>query len=546
MNTKKWFGVSMAAVMMGTLLAGCGSEGSNDNAGGSTADSTQELHLTMGDDLPTTDLAKAQDAYSFNVLSATMEGLVRLDKTGEATQGLASNWEVSADGLTYTFKLRDAKWSNGDAVTAKDFVYSWTRTLAPKSASQYSFMLGMIKGADEYTSGQGTAEQVGVKALDDKTLQVTLEAPTPYFLKQTSFPTFFPLNQKFVESKGDKFGTDLENTLAVGPFKLTTWEHDTLIAVEKNADYWDAAAVKLNKVTWNVVKDTNASLNMYEAGEIDRTGLVRDQVARYKDNKEEFHVTPELTNGYVMFNTKIKGLDNAKVRTALTWAIDRQKYADIIYGNGTKAATGFVPEGTSDSAGGDYRKTAGDLVGTHSEADAKTLLEAGLQEAGLTVADFKPRLLIDDSDVAKKAGEFLKEQWRAKLGLDVQLDSVPFKLRLQQEDKGEYNMTISLWGADYNDPMTFLDMWVSNGSQNKSFYANPEYDKLINMAKVEADAKKRAQYLVEAEKLLLKDMPVGPIFFRARAIAMKPYVKNFVAKSSGVDYELKWTYIEGK
>ncbi|MBL0386658.1 peptide ABC transporter substrate-binding protein [Tumebacillus sp. ITR2] len=539
---KKWFGTAMVAVVMGTVLVGCG----NNDASGQSDNSAQELHLTMGDDLPSADIALATDQYSFNILSNTMEGFVRLDKDGKAVPGLATNWDISQDGKTYTFHLRDAKWSNGDAVTANDFVYSWKRTLDPKTASQYAFMLSSVKGAKEYNSGKGSADEIGIKAVDDKTVEVTLNNPTPYFLNQMAFPTFFPLDQKFVESKGKDFGTSVETSLSNGPFKITDWKHETNVNIEKNADYWDVGNVKLQKVTFDVVKDTSAMVNMYESGQIDRVGLVRDFIDQYKDKADEYSVENELTNGYLIFNPAIKGLENSKIRTALTWAVDRDMYADIIYHNGTKGATGFVPNGTSDSAGGDFRKTAGDTLTKHTDAEAKQMLQDGLKEAGMSASDLKLKLLIDDTDVAKKAGEFLKEQWRTKIGVDVEIENVPFKLRLERERKGDYIISSTLWGADYNDPMTFLDMFVTKNEFNSVNYSNPEYDKLINEAKITADPKQRAQELVDAEKLLMKDMPIGPIFFRGKAYATKPYVKGLISFPFGVDYELKTTYIQGK
>jgi oligopeptide transport system substrate-binding protein len=539
---KKWFGTALAAVMMGTVLTGCGS----DSASGQSDTTKQELHLTMGDDLPSADIAKATDQYSFNILSNTMEGLVRLDKDGKAVPGMATDWEIGQDGKTYTFHLRDAKWSNGDVVTANDFVYSWKRTLDPKTASQYAFMMQSVKGATEYNSGKGADSEVGIQAKDDKTLVITLNNPTPYFLNQMAFPTFFPLNQKYVESKGKDFGTSVETALSNGPFKLSDWQHETSVTIEKNGDYWDAGTVKLQNVTFNVVKDSGAMANMYEAGQIDRFGLVRDLIDQYKDKPEEYSVESELTNGYLIFNPAVKGLENTKIRTALTWAVDRDMYADIIYHNGTKGATGFVPDGTSDSNNGEFRKLAGDTLTKHSEADAKALLAEGLKEAGLQAGDLQLKLLIDDTDLAKKAGEFLKEQWRTKLGVDVAIENTPFKLRLEKERKMDYQISITLWGADYNDPMTFLDMFVTNNEFNKVKYSNPEYDKLISAAKVSADPKQRAQLLVEAEKTLMQDMPVGPVFFRGKAFATKPYVKDLISFPFGVDYELKHTYIQSK
>jgi oligopeptide transport system substrate-binding protein len=537
---KKWFGTAMTAVMMGTLLVGCG----DDSATGKTGDE-QVLNLYIGDDLPSMDVSKATDGYSFLMLANTMEGLVRLDKDGKAQPGIAESWEISPDSKTYTFKLRDAKWSNGDPVTANDFVYSWKRTLNPATGSQYSFMLYWVKGAAEYNQGKGSAEEVGVKALDDKTLQVTLNNPTPFFLNQMAFPIFFPQNQKIVEEKGADYGTSAENILSNGPFKMTDWTHDTSVTLEKNADYWDASAVSLEKVNFQVVKDSTAAVNMYEAGQLDRVALVRDHVDRYKDT-EEFSLQPELTNGYLIFNPNVKGLNNAKIRTAMTWAIDRDMYADIVYHNGTVGATGFVPIGTSDSAGGEFRKTAGDTLTKHTAEEAKKMLEDGLKEVGMKAEDLKLKFLVDDSDVAKKASELLQEQWRSKLGIQVEVEAVPFKLRLEKERNMDYQIGLSLWGADYNDPMTFLDLFVKGGEFNKVQYNNPKYDELINLAKAESDVQKRAKYLAEAEKILMTDMPVGPVFFRGKAYATKPYVKGLITFPYGVDYDLKYVKIEGK
>ncbi|MGZ4033038.1 MAG: peptide ABC transporter substrate-binding protein [Tumebacillaceae bacterium] len=541
MNKKIWFGTAMSAIVMSSVLVGCGSSGDKQGATGA-----QELNLAIGDDVPSLDLAKATDAYSLMTISNTMEGLTRLDKDGKPQPGIASSWDISKDGMTYTFHLRDTKWSNGDAVSAKDFVYSYLRTLDPATGSQYAYMLSYIKGADEFTNKKGTKDQVGVKALDDKTLQITLKAPTPFFLAQTAFPTYFPMDQKFVESKGKNYATSPDTVITDGPFKVTDWQHDTSLTLQNNADYWDAKSVKLTKVTFSVVKDSNTELNMYESGELDRAGLVRDQVDNYKNKKDEYNVVPELTNGYLIFNEKVKGLDNAKVRTALTWAVDRDMYADIVYHNGTVGATGFVPTGTLDSAGGDFRKDAGDLLTKHTPAEAKALLAEGLKEAGIDPAKFSFHLQIDDTDVAKKAAEFLQEQWNSKLGVKPSIDAMPFKLRLDNEKKKNYQVGISLWGADYNDAMTFLDLWTSTGEFNSVGYNSPAYDKLITDAKNNPDVKSRAQQMVDAEKLLMKDMPVGPIFFRSRAFAMKPYVKDFYTYPSGVDYSFKYTHIEGK
>jgi oligopeptide transport system substrate-binding protein len=543
---KKWLTIGLAASMAATLAAGCGS---NSNSGGDNADSkkeAQELNLILTDEIPTMDISKATNTISFTMFAQVNEGLVRIGKDGKAEPGVAEKWEVSPDGLTYTFHLRDnAKWSNGDPVTAHDFEYSWKRTLDPKTGAQYSFMVAWVKGGADYNAGKGSADQVAVKAIDDKTLQVTLDHPIPFFLEQMAFPTFFPQNKKFVEAQGDKYGADASTSLYNGPFKMTAWEHEQSAVIEKNEHYWNKDRVKLDKVNFQVVKDTNAGVNLYESGMVDRVGLVRDQVDNYK-NSPEFMTVPELTTVYLQYNQRVKALTSAKVRQALTWAVDGDAYADVIYHNGSVGATGYSPKGISNGQGGDFTKDVGDLIKRKENLPkAKATLEEGLKELGLSEFP-KIKLLADDGDVGKKAAEFVKEQWRQNLGIDVEVENVPYKLRLERSHNHDFDIVISLWGADYNDPMTFLDMFVTDGDFNDPKWSNAEYDNLIKKAQLESDPKKRMNYLYDAEKLLMKEMPIGPVTWRGRAFIMKPYVKEFRILSFGPDYDLIDTYIEGK
>jgi oligopeptide transport system substrate-binding protein len=550
MKAKKWLNVGLAVTMLSTIgLVGCGTD---DTKSGDTQnkdaalDAKQELNLYLTDEIPTMDLSQATNAISFTLFANINEGLVRLDKDGKAEPAMAKEWKRSDDGLTYTFTLRDGvKWSNGEPVTAKDFEYSWKRTLDPATGSQYAFMVAWIKGGLAYNTKKGTRDEVAVKAVDDKTLQVTLENPIPFFVEQMAFPIFFPQNEKFVKAQGDKYGAEASNVLFNGPFKMSAWTHEQSAVIEKNDQYWDKDKVKLSKVNFQVVKDSTALLNLYESGQVDRTYLVRDFVDQYKDSKE-FSTQPELTNAYVQYNQRVKAFTNAKVRQALTWAIDGDAYADIIYHNGSKGATGYVPDGVSNGQGGDFRKDTGDLI-KHKEnvTKAKDTLKAGLAELGLT--DFpKITLLADDGDIGKKSTEFIQEQWRTNLGINVDVSNVPYKLRLDKSHTHDFDAVVSLWGADYNDPMTFLDMFITDGDFNDPKWSNTDYDKFIDAAKKEIDPKKRMQSLVDAEKLLMQEMPIGPLMFRGRAYLTKPYVKDFQWRIYGPDYELKTTFISGK
>lgn len=265
----------------------------------------KELNLTLAGDIPTLDVSKASDMDSFYMITNTMEGLTRVDAKGIATPAMAESWEQSEDGKTWTFKIRkDAKWSNGDPVTAKDFEYSWKRTLNPETASQYGYVMYDIEGASDYNNGKvDNADNVGVKALDDNTLQVKLNRRVNYFDQLMSFCVFFPQNQKFVEAQPDKIGTTAENTVYNGPFTMSTWKMDDLCVLSKNDNYWDKDTVKLNKVNLKVVKDPNAAVNLYETGGIDVVGLTSENVDKYKDSKE-FMTTKKAETYFLLLNNK--------------------------------------------------------------------------------------------------------------------------------------------------------------------------------------------------------------------------------------------------
>ncbi|ASS75881.1 hypothetical protein CIG75_13565 [Tumebacillus algifaecis] len=545
MNTKKWLTIGLSVSMLAGVLAGCSS---SEKTGGTDKEKQEEqiLNLVLGDELPTMDVSKATDNLAFTLFSNVNEGLVRLDKNGKAEEGLAKKWEISKDGLTYTFHLRDGiKWSNGDPVTAHDFEYSWKRTLNPDTGAQYAFMVAWVKGGTAYNDGKGKAEDVGVKAINDKTLEVKLENPLPFFIEQMAFPTFFAQNQKFVEAAGDKYGSEADKVLYNGPFVMKDWTHEQSAVLVKNESYWDAKKVKLTQVNYQIVKDSNASVNLYEAGQVDRAQLLRDHVDNYK-GKPGYVEQPDLASGYLSYNQNEKALQSAKVRQALTWAVDWESFADVIYHNGSKAPTGFTPFGTSDGQGGDFAKNVGNLLKSKENAPkAKDTLAAGLKEVGLDNFP-KIKLMIDEGDIGRKSGEYIKEQWRKNLGIEVDLEPLPFKLRLQKQKAHDYGISLGVWIADYNDPMTFLDLFTTGGGINYGNWSNKEYDALIKKAQSEPDPKRRINILQDAEKLLIQEMPIGPTNFRSRAYVTKPYVKNFVWRSFAIEYDLKETYIEGK
>lgn len=512
-------------------------------------DVEQVMNLVNADTIPTMDPSMATDQFAFQFLGETMEGLYRLDKDAKPVEGIAKSHEVSDDALTWTFTLReDAKWSNGDPVTAHDFVYAWQRAVDPKTGSEYGpyMMAGVIKNADAVSKGEVAVEELGVKAEGDYTLVVTLENPTPYFESLTTFGTFLPLNQKFVEEQGDKFATSADTLLANGPFKFTDWTSTaqkwTLV---KNEDYWDAATVKLETLNYVVVKDPQTSLDLYLKGEIDRTSLSSDLVDEYASH-DDYNVFPQTSVFYLKMNqTRNEALANKNIRSAILHAYDKEAIADEILNNGSIAANGLVPKDFVQTPDGkDFREAAGDLAGFDLES-AKEFWEKGLAELGTDKVEVE--FLADDGEGAVKTmNENIKSQLETNLpGLTVTLKPVPFEQRLDLDTAMDYDIQFAGWGPDYLDPYTFLSLWVTDGGNNKMGYSNAEYDKLLQDAQTTLANDQEARYanFLEAEKILFEDAAIAPVYQRALAQLVSPKVEGVFLNPFGADYEYKWASV---
>lgn len=563
MNFKKALITAFAFTLVGSAV-GCGnsddkkdassaspSAGAASTAASAAPAKPQELRINFSADPPALDVSKATANAAFTVLSAVNEGLYRLDKDLKATPGLAKDMpKVSADGLTYTITLKDGiTYADGTPVKAQDFVYSYLRTLNPETKAQYSFFLEWIKGGKELHEAKDAAAfeaakaNFGAVAKDDKTLEITLTQPKGFFTELLAFATFFPQSEAFVKAQGEKNGADAANVLGAGPFKLQSWDHEQKLVMVKNDKYWDAANVKLTKVTMNIVKDAQTGVNLFESNEADLTDLTGDTVALYT-GKPEYTIKKELTNAYLEFQTKhFPAFNNAKIRAALGMAVDRKPLVETVLKNGSFPSTGFVPGGTLDGNGGEFRKTAGDTQPPFDVAKAKDLLAQGLKELGM---DKLPKfsLMADDTATAKKTLEYILAQWKQNLGVEAESQPIPHELRLDKQHKKEFDVLIALWGADYNDPMTFLDMWVTGGEFNDVDWTNAQYDKLVNDANVSTDRAKRAQMLVDAEKILSNEAPVSTLYFRNKVFAKRTTVDGLILPPYGQEWELKWASIK--
>jgi len=556
--SKKTVALLLAALMLfGVVAAGCTKTGGS--TGGNADKKPMILHWNLGEEPPNVDSVTTTDQVSFWIVNATQEGLVRQIENQPATKGsgLAKDWTISPDGMTYTFTLRDAKWSDGQPVTAKDFEFAWKRAMNPKTAAEYSYQYAYIKGYDVVSSIDVKAadadqkikealDNVGVKAKDDKTLEVTLAAPTPYFLSLMSFPTFLPQRQDIVEKYGEKYASDPDKMVYSGPFTITEWTHESKMVFTKNPNYWDKDNVKLDGMETTMIKDINTPVNMYEAGELDMINVPAEFLEQYK-SKGVVQTRAQSTTWYIEFNTKDPIFKNANMRKAFSLAIDRQTFVDKVLANGSIPALAYTPP-TIAGEKGPFHDLVGNILNPKADtAAAKAALEAGLKELGLTKAP-QISFLSGDSERAKKWAVAVQEMWKQNLGVDVNIETVAFKVRLDRMTKGQYQIVFAGWGADYNDPMTFIDMWrtapADNPGNNSAFYNNTEYDKYVDDAKASGDQARRMDDMQKAEKILLQELPIAPVFHPAWNYIERPYVKGIQHFAVGSDYEFKFTTVE--
>ena len=516
----------MLVLALSMVLTGCGPK---EPAAGSEEPAATEpkiLRSNNASEPGSLDPALAQGTHESWTLDHTFEGLMKLDKDGKVVPGMAKEYKVSEDYLTYTFTLRDdIKWSNGDPVTAQDFEFSWKRALDPELAADYAFQIYYVKGAEAYNTGEGKLEDVMVKALDDKTLEVTLEAPVGYFLELTAFYTYYPVNKKVVEANPD-WAKNADTHVSNGPFELTEWEHDASIKMRKNENYYDNASVKLDGIDLSIIDDVNTVWQAYEGGDFDFLAEVPQAVVAQLTSQ----ANPEIVIGkmvgtyYYNLNSKVKPFNNAKVRKGLSMTLDRKTIVEKITQGGQMAAEGVVPFGMFDENGNEYRSEVGNLVEYNVE-EGKKLFEEGLAEEGMKPEDFKNIVLLyNTSEAHKKIAQAAQEMWRTNLGVEIQLENVDFQVKLDREKAGDYHISRAGWIGDYMDPMTFIDLWYSKSSFNDAKYNNKIYDKYVETGKATADQKVRFEAMRAAEKLLLEEMPVIPVYFYTQPYAQKPYV----------------------
>ena len=538
-NAKSLLAFGMAAAMA-LAATGCGGSASSASSAaestssasqGTEAESTTAgsgtLNIMLETPVESLDPQLATDGTSFEVIADYTDGLMQMDADGAAVPACAESYEVSEDGTTYTFHIReDAVWSNGDPVTANDFVFAWQRAVDPANASEYSYMLsdiGQIVNAAEIIAGEKDVSELGVTAVDDKTLEVQLNVPVSYFLSLMYFPTYYPVNQAFFESCGDTFATSPETTLSNGAFVLTSYEPAaTAFELVKNEDYYDADKVQLAGLNYQVIQDSQQALMSYQNGDLDTTLLNGEQVDQVKDD-------PEFTSvgaGYLWYispNIKeVPELANLNLRLAMTFALDRDSICNDVLKDGCAPTyTAVPPEFAAGPDGSDFSADQTMFADACAYDPDKALEYYEAAKTELSQDTFTFDMVVDADDAPQKVAQVVKEQLETTLpGMTINLTIEPKKQRVEDMQNGNFQLALTRWGPDYADPMTYLGMWVTDNSNNYGFWSNADYDAIIaecTTGDLCTDPEGRWSALYDAEKIVMDEAVIFPLYTQCNA-----------------------------
>ena len=530
---KKRFIVAALALAGAMALSGCGGsksggEGTKSGDTTQTAAGKKILTIQLGPDVESIDPALNSAVDGANYILFAFDNLLKMDKDGKVVPGLAEKYEVSDDQLTWTFHLRDGlKWSDGSALTADDFVYSWQRLVDPNVAAPYAqTVLGMVEGYDDAigrpdADGNTTVDpdptKLKVEAPDEKTLIVHMAKPTPYFDKLAAFVSLSPVKKDVVEANPDGWSIDPKTYISTGPFKLTGWEPGSYLMFEKNENYWDADSIKLDGIKCLLMQDQNATFSAYESGDALMIKDVPTQEITTLKERSDFHIDPILGTYYLDLNTTLDEFKDPKVREALSLALDRKYISETITSGTYTPASGFVSEGVTDWDGSAWQdnitdKSAYINIDDHAGnlAKAKELLKEAGYENGVGL----PEMVYSTNDASyhKKIAEYLQQAW-GELGLKVQVNIVEWKSFTPQRRSGNYQIARDGWVMDYNDPSNILELALTGNGNNNAKYSNPEFDALMSKAATEKDPQTRFGYLHQAEDFIMKDTAMVPLLY---------------------------------
>lgn len=551
---KKRFSILFGLLLtLSLFLAACGGgekaeEPAVDDGNGTTveepAEVAQELQINITSEPPALNPGLASDSTSGTVLLQTFEGLTRNGQDGTPEKAMAEDIQISDDLQTYTFTIRDAQWTNGDPVTAYDFEYAWEWVLDPANAADYAYQITeYVTGAAEFNAGEGSVEDVGITALDEKTLEVKLKKPVPYFLELTAFYTYFPVNSKIAKENPEWALDAGELYTSNGPFKMTEWSHNDTVVLEKNENYWDADAVKLDKIEMYMINDPNTELSMFENGEIDwagsPSGVIPSEAIPSLKDEGILQITPKAGTYWYKFNTKVKPFDNANIRKAFAYAINRKAIVENVTKGGQVPAMAIVPPTM-------FPENDKGYFTDNDVETAKEFLQKGLEEEGYSSVEDLPEITLsfNTSEGHQKIAQAIQDMWKTNLGVNVGLENAEWGVYLDKIDAGDFQIGRLGWLGDYNDANNFLEMYkTADGGNNDTGWGNEDFKNLLEKASVETDADARVEMLKQAEQIFMDEMPVAPIYFYTNVYVKKDYLKDAVLSGLG-DIQFKWAYIE--
>lgn len=536
---RKKINIVLVIGLSGLALAACGQK--------AEASESQKISVSISSDLETLDTDHIVETTGGEVTRSTEEGLTVMGKKSKPTAGIAKNWTVSKDGKTYTFNLRhDAKWNDGTAVTAHDFVYAWQRGVNPKTAAENAYKFSGITNADDIIAGKKAVSTLGVKAVGKYKLVVTMEHPIATFLQDVAGGVFTPLEQKVVEKYGKKYGTDARYVAYDGPYTIKKWTGtgDTWTLV-KNKYYWNKKNVKLSSITYHVVKEATTGLNMFESGQLDQTTLLGNQIQN-EMNSDSYKKVANGANYFVQLNQSNpsssavkKAFNNKKIRKAISLVINRKSFVNNTLNDGSIAAKGIVTEGmaTDPKTGEDFAKEAyvksdEDSGVNYNLKLAKKLWAEGMKEIGET--SLKVTLTADDDDAHKDIVQYMQTQWEKELtGLDVTIQKVPKATRIKYLQSGNFDIIMSGWSPDAGDPASFLDMFVTGNTYNFGKYSSAAYDKQMKIADTTGDEQVRWNAMVKAEKIIMADQGIIPLYQLSTSYLRNTKLTGIVDNAAG-------------
>ena len=514
------------------FLAGCNNDSEKD-----VREKQKKIIVNLKQEPPDLNTLTSYDGVSFNVINHVFEGLTRVDKNQNIIPAVAKSFTISEDDLTYTFYIRDCKWSDGSKISAKDFEFAIKEVLNPKNLSEHASMLYMIKNAKDYNLGNGLREDVGIVAKNDDILEVTLENPCSYFLYLTSCSIFMPIKQDFYERQNGMYAKTEQNMIYNGAFIIDYWEKGDKIILSKNLNYWNSSNVKLNEIEMLMVSDLNEEYKLFCENKLDMINLVGDNLEKAVNDGYTVKKYLDGVTVYLEFNVNNRFLKNKNIRKAISNAIDVEEVCNNILKNGDKKAQTLTNPVVKD----------GNLVAISQSKNikkrqigmAKEFLNMGCSELGIINSkNVEISILVQDSDTSLKEATYYKECLESNLGITVNLIVLPFKENLSKYINGDFDMTVVYVSPDYNSPITYLDMLSKNNSLT---YQNDKYDNLLEMAKYETNEKRRIELYKEMENIIATDVPIYPLYYRHMNYIINPKIKD-VERGAFKEFDLNYAH----